>query len=378
MKTEISTSDQLHADKEFPAAIRDQAAAWKARADANLSPTEEAQLRVWLDADPRHRAALKRFDRVWGKFDGPFQAGAADALLQALAVRSRHRRHRFAAAVAGVLVVLVVASMWRFAGNERPSGAVLAARQVAVATEASTASALLLRPARQVLPDGSVAELKSGAEIAVEYSPEVRRVVLRRGEVHFQVTKDVQRPFVVASGGVETRAVGTAFFVLLSPTAVEVLVNEGRVSVNQAVELPPAAAAPATRGESAPKSLAVLDAGKRMVVDRVSASAMQPQITSVLSDELDEHLAWRAPRAEFTRATLAEAVAVLNGYAATRLAAGQDCAQFIIENPTLAEIRVSGLFRVDRPTAFMGLLKSGFGIEAEPRADGKFVLRLAR
>jgi len=376
MKHEVS-SDRLNADRAFPAAIWDQAAAWKARADASLSPRDEAQLRVWLDADPRHRAALERFDYVWGKFDRPFQAGAADALLQALAVRSRHRRHRFAATVAGVLVVLVAASMWRFAGNERPSSAVLAARQVAVATQARTASAMLLLPARQVLPDGSVAELKAGAEIAVEFSQEVRRVVLRRGEVHFQVTKDVQRPFVVAAGGVETRAVGTAFFVLLSPTAVEVLVTEGRVSVNQAVDLPPAAAALATRGESARKSLAVLDAGKRMVVDLVPASAMQPQITAVLSDELDERLAWRAPRVEFTRTTLAEAVAVLNRYAAARRAAGQGSAQFIIEDPTLAEIRVSGLFRVDRTTAFIGVLQSGFGIEAEPRADGKLVLRQA-
>lgn len=377
MKPEISTSDRRPADKEFPAAIRDQAAAWKARADASLSPRDEVQLRVWLDADPRHRAALERFDFVWGKFDRPFQAGAADALLQALAVRSRHRRRRFAATVVGVLGVLVVASMWRFAGDERPSGAVLAARPVADATRVRTASALLLRPARQVLPDGSVAELKAGAEIAVEFSPEVRRVVLRRGEVHFQVTKDLQRPFVVASGGVETRAVGTAFFVLLSATAVEVLVTEGRVTVNQAVELPPAAAAPATRGESARKSLAVLDAGKRMVVDLVPASAMQPQITAVLSDELDERLAWRAPRVEFTRTPLAEAVAVLNSYSASRRTAGEDSAQFIIEDPALAEIRVSGLFRVDRMTAFMGVLKSGFGIDAAPRADGKIVLRQA-
>ena len=97
----------------------------------------------------------------------------------------------------------------------------------------------------------------------------------------------------------------------------------------------------------------------------------------MLSDELDERLAWRAPRVEFTRTPLAEAVAVLNSYSASRRTAGEDSAQFIIEDPALAEIRVSGLFRVDRMTAFMGVLKSGFGIDAAPRADGKIVLRQA-
>jgi transmembrane sensor len=43
--------------------------------------------------------------------------------------------------------------------------------------------------------------------------PGLRQVKLDRGEAWFQVAKDPQRPFVVESGPVRVRAVGTAFSV---------------------------------------------------------------------------------------------------------------------------------------------------------------------
>jgi transmembrane sensor len=374
MKRTVLPAPKRGVDTNSARDVQEQAAAWKARVDAGLSPKEEAQLQAWLNADPVHATALARFDFVWRTFDRPFQSGATDAMLQALEVRSKRRRQRLASSAATVLGLLVVASGWYFSSRERADSALEKAGR---AITAKTTSARLLLPTRQELPDGSIAELKAGAEIALEFSAEVRRVVLRRGEVHFQVTKDSQRPFVVASHGVEARAVGTAFSVQLSAHVLEVLVTEGRVSVNQSVELSPPASPLATTGESPLSSLAVLDAGTRMVVDLFSPSSTRPQITAVLPAELDARLAWRAPRVEFTRTTLAEAVAVLNGYAAARRAAGQDCAQFLIKDPSLAEIRVSGLFRVDRTVAFIGVLKSGFGIEVEAQADGELVLHRA-
>src|SRR5437660_1453063 len=73
-------------------------------------------------------------------------------------------------------------------------------------------SAVVLRPEKQILADGSVVELKSGAEIAVDFTGAYRRVALKRGEAHFQVAHQ-SRPFVVTAGPIEFRAVGTAFAV---------------------------------------------------------------------------------------------------------------------------------------------------------------------
>jgi transmembrane sensor len=352
------------------AAIKRVAAAWKARADAGLNAREQAELQAWLEADTRHRAALARFDLVWDKFDRPFQAGATDELLRELGVRARRRRRRQRAAAASVLVLTLAAAVWGFSGR-------LGSRATMVAEHVSPTNAVLLLPERRTLPDGSVAELKPGARIRVDFSPEVRRVALLQGEVHFQVTKNPARPFIVAADGVEAQAVGTAFSVKLQPSAVEVLVTEGRVSVNQTRTMAPDSDGPVPAvTPAAPAPLAVLDVGKRIVVDLAPQSA-PARVTSVQPEELDECLAWRAPRVEFTRTSLAEAVTVLNGYFAGRRSLGQPSVQFIIADPALNDVRVSGLFRVDRTEAFVRLLKSGFGIEAERRDDDEILLRRA-
>jgi transmembrane sensor len=352
-------------------AIQHTAAEWKTRTDAGLSPCEEKDLAAWLEADPRHRAALARFDLVWDKFDRPHRAGAADQLMEELTIRANRRRRRHAtAAILGLVAVLGAGSIWRF--TNRPDAVLLneASAPASIAT-----NAILLMPARQTLPDGSVVELKAGAGISVDFSSSVRRVTLRGGEAHFQVTKDAARPFVVEAGGLEARAVGTAFSVNLQSTAVEVLVTEGRVAVD-----PPVAAKPVSAHSSsllAAEPFAILGVGRSIVVDLAQSSATPPRISIVQADEIAERLAWRTPRVEFTRTSLAEAVAMLNGYSAGRRSEGGRSVQFIIGDAALSDVRVSGLFRVDQADAFVGLLRNGFGIEAEARGDSEIVLRKA-
>ena len=66
----------------------------------------------------------------------------------------------------------------------------------------STAATIAADPPRQImLSDGSLVELKGDAEIAVEFTPAVRRIVLQHGTAHFQVAKNAARPFVVDAGG---------------------------------------------------------------------------------------------------------------------------------------------------------------------------------
>ena len=63
---------------------------------------------------------------------------------------------------------------------------------------------------RIALDDGSVVELNASTHIRVHYSLGERRVELLRGEAHFTVAKNLQRPFRVLADGVAVRAVGTA------------------------------------------------------------------------------------------------------------------------------------------------------------------------
>jgi ferric-dicitrate binding protein FerR (iron transport regulator) len=66
---------------------------------------------------------------------------------------------------------------------------------------------------RVQLSDGTLAFLNSGTELRYpeSFAAGGRREVHLRGEAWFEVEADATRPFVVHAGGVETRALGTAF-----------------------------------------------------------------------------------------------------------------------------------------------------------------------
>jgi transmembrane sensor len=229
----------------------------------------------------------------------------------------------------------------------------------------------------------------------------MRRVILQRGEAHFEVTKNPQRPFLVTAAGIDIRAVGTAFGVQLGTTAVEVLVTEGRVSVEKSagssrngrkgtgdrepqtgnsepgIESPgPEAGADGGRARgdgTGTHSLApslpylapiTLDAGNRVVVDIINETAL-PLTSALTRVELARRLSWRAPRLEFSDTPLAEAVALMNRYSTIRIE---------IADTSLARMRVNGLFRADNTDTFVRLLEASFDATAE-RAEDVVVLK---
>ncbi len=338
------------------AEIQDAAAAWVARCDAGLTSSEDAELKAWLAADSRHRTEFGEHHSAWATLDRPMQGGADEEVLMELhRLGRRQGRRRALLAAACCALLLGGVSVWT-RSSQAPRGG----------REAIAASIQIILPARQTLSDGTIVELKEGAEIVPDFSAKVRRVTLRRGEAHFEVTKDATRPFVVETNGVEFRAVGTAFAVQLGTTAVELIVTEGRVAIakSAAREVSEDAA-----GKTEPKAEPILGAGERAMINLASAVA---DVGAIAAHELSERLAWRAPRLEFSGTPLSDVVAALNQHAA-----GRRQVRFLIEDPSVAAVQVSGLFRADNTSALLDLLASGFGIVAEPRGESEIMLRKA-
>lgn len=292
-----------------------------------LSPDAQAS----GGSDRRGRAPLD-----WARAEG------AEALVERAMQRGVRRRTRrrliAAAAVAGLAVVLAL-PFWRPAAVPGDAGpAVL--------------PAFVSAPQRQILPDGSIAELNTGAAIEVRFSDGVRRVALAAGEAHFDVRKDPARPFVVVARGVEVRAVGTAFAVRLDSTAVDVLVTEGRVAVVQTE---------ADSGASAPILLA---AGQGLAL---SADASRQSDAPVMLDatEFAGRLGWRVPRLELNYTPLSDVLPVVNAHAESPLVLG---------DAALGNLQLSGTLRASNVPVLLGILETSFGVKARRNERGELVL----
>ena len=88
-----------------------------------------------------------------------------------------------------------------------------------------------------VLADGSRVFMNTDSLLREEYSQELRKVVLLRGEAIFDVEKDPGRPFVVETDYGTAQAVGTSFSVYDRDDKVEVIVIEGTVAVHRNADL---------------------------------------------------------------------------------------------------------------------------------------------
>lgn len=276
------------------------------------------------------------------------QAEAQPDLLRAIERQlGQRRRRRMIALACSASMLLLSVIFWQVPWRSEPQAVV------------STAVVRLPETAR--LPDGSVIELRPGAKYRLAYSDSVRRIELTSGEAHFKVAKNRDRPFVVAVGAVEIRAVGTAFSVDRTQTEVAVLVTEGRVEVDRVIEPLP--------GEQiiAPTTLAKLAPGDRTVLNLAEPAASQVQ--SLATAELNDCLSWRVPRLEFTGTPLDQAIPLFNEHSRIKVT-------FV--DPSLGAVRLSGVIRADNVETLRELLSEAHGIEAEFRSDTELILSRSR
>jgi transmembrane sensor len=332
-------------------ALEATAAAWLARRDNGMNEAETAAFIRWLQQDARHAEVFAELDAAWRGFDRlrvARPAGQAKPDPALLAPRPRrHRAFWVAATLTSAAAVLFLSLAW----PRVPAPAGL--RQDVV-----TAVGVLQRT---VLPDGSVVQVNTDSAVEVQYTATERRVRLVRGEAHFTVAKNPDRPFIVSAGQVAVRAVGTAFNVRLRSSAIEVLVTEGKVQVNDSVQggslLMP------QPGTETP----LLVAGERATIPTLAVTGRAAAaVQAVAPVEVARHLAWQERRLEFYDVPLREVVAEFNRY---------NTHQVVIGDSRLLERRFTSTFRPDGYPEFIRLLESEYGVTAE-RGEDRTTLRL--
>ncbi|PVM88470.1 iron dicitrate transport regulator FecR [Caulobacter radicis] len=312
-------------ERESAADIEAAAARWVVRADrGDLDP---AELEAWLAGDTRRQGAFVRAQAAWGLLDRGRALGGNEASSKA---RQRIDRR-------GLLAGLGVAAAACVAVVVAPR--LLAARYGTAVGEIR----------RVPLADGSLAAINTDTTLEVAMKPRRREVRLDRGEAWFQVAKDAERPFVVESGPVRVRAVGTAFSVRRRDGGCEVLVTEGVVEV---------------WSEGAGEAPRRVTAGERVFASD-AAGAARPVPASL---EITRELAWREGQIVLDGEAFGAAAEEFNRYNARKI---------VIADPALAEQKLVGWFRTNEPESFARAAASSFGARVTVRGDAILVQSLA-
>jgi transmembrane sensor len=380
--------------------LDEQAAAWLCERDEGFAPGRAEAFAAWCAADPRHAAAVRQIERAMAMLEtmptvrrplearfGPLDSAAAEGVAAlersesvaghetTLSLRSNAATGSEAPAETSALRPLSSAQRslgplvpWSF--GRRAFVAAAAALVLGLSGWWYYTTQLAGRdhfvndtaaPQRLALRDGSTVHLDARSALRVDFSGRDRRVQLEAGQAHFEVAHDAVHPFIATAAGVAVRAIGTAFTVRLASTAVEVLVEEGRVEVAPAT--PPAANATAPAAP-APQ----LGAGERAVVARADVAA-PPQIEKVEAPELREALAWHRRTVVLADVPLAEVIARFNR---------RNAVQLVLADDALRDRRLGGVLALDQVDAFVALLERGGDIVAERRSPEEIVLRRAR
>ncbi|GAA0546426.1 transmembrane sensor [Rhizomicrobium palustre] len=303
--------------------VDDQAAKWAALRDLGLTSAQEVEFERWLKADRRHLGAYARAEGALIRVERAH--GWAREITNTIKpvetpVWTRRRILMTGSAAAGIAAVGVIgAGVWN------------ALRDTTIATGKGEIRQVLLA-------DGSVVKLNTNSKVAIEYTPELRKIKLLRGEALFDVAKNKKRPFVVEANGTLVRAVGTSFTVSALPERpVRVLVKEGVVELKRA-----------DVASSAPV--------------RVSANtlALAPKnapitATPVAQARLARNLAWEYGRLAFDDETLEDAAKEYARYSDIQ----------IVVDPAVANMTITGSFVSNDPVGFAKSAASALDLQVD-------------
>ncbi|MDZ5646074.1 FecR family protein [Nitrospirillum sp. BR 11828] len=308
----------------------EEAARWALRrADAPLTPEEEAAFQAWLAADPDHRDSYRALNATLGD---PALAEALAGLGTAPHAARRPSRPPMPRAIPGARRLL-------------PGLALAACAALALVVVWPNVDRYMATPLRYetaagqgrtvTLPDGTALNLNGDTVVEARLGHGHRWLTLIRGEAFFDVAHDSDRPFEIQAGDrAAITVLGTAFDIDLTRDVVELSVYRGRVRLS------------ATGGRRE------LTAGQRADVHNGQLQAM----------------ADFNPTAEDWRQGWLETEGITLGRLAERLSR-RSAVPIVLTDSRLAARQISGRFRLDDPARLLGTLGRVHGFTVERDAD---------
>lgn len=219
-----------------------------------LSAREEGELMAWVEASAQNREVFEEMvqlwslsetspepafpvnlPKAWAALDSRIELGETTLVAEPVVSTAKPapqvlsqpkvRSLNWAWSAAAAVAVLVVAAWWVFLRDTTP-------QTLAFSTPDNQSRSI-------TLPDQSQIELNENSTLSYTFDGNTRKVVLS-GEAFFDVEKDSEHPFVIETGEVQTRVLGTSFNIRAYPdeAKVKVSVKTGRVEVRKVEKTP--------------------------------------------------------------------------------------------------------------------------------------------
>jgi transmembrane sensor len=314
----------------FNTQIYDEACEWFVDCRAgDLSDASRREFDRWLRKSPEHLGAYLEIAAIWneGPWLDPSNAWDLQALISQAAedtgnvvtltraesastpsteVPPRRLRVLAIAACVAILALTAATAAW-FAPLRAPSYITATGEQRSLA-----------------LDDGSTIELNSRSKIEVRYSKHERTVDLLEGQALFHVAKDVSRPFLVRSGEMRVRVVGTQFDVYKKPSGTVVTVVAGRVAV---------------------QSIILVTGEQAIVTPKAVRKTEHPNVAGAT--------AWTQRQIVFDSASLTEVAEEFNRYNQREL---------VIDHSALGNLHISGVFSSTDSASLIRFLRQRPGL----------------
>ncbi len=332
--------------------IEEEAAEWLIKRDRGFTAEEQDAFFQWLGHSPLHGECFARHQKTWTEFNllaqwMPEHSGEPNPDLLAHGIPGKKKTF-WGVYMALAASVALIFTLWSL--NKNFGGSPDWEPEHIVAGEYGY----------HVLEDGSELDMNKGAEVSVEFSKGTRLVKLLAGEVHFTVSKNPDRPFVVNAGGTDVRAVGTAFNVLLNSDTVEILVTEGKVRVEKSI----LDEKRSLDKNTVPVGLDLVP-GQRSVLP-LSLDVRELNATQVDPEEMNRLLSWKHETLDFDSTPLFEAVLEFNR---------RNEVQLIVADRSLGELTIVASFRSNNVKGFARLMELTFDVEVERTSEQEIVLR---
>lgn len=337
--------------------------------ERELNASEQEAFEAWAQEDILHQECFQQLHQIWN--------GLAEAAALAQApqrqpsgILSWHQKIS-AWFSGGVFSDGFFSSSVGAALNMRWAIASVAATVIVVSAVWITAVNFPVVPAPQVystgisevkeipLSDGSLVTLGADSRMLVDFQQDSRHVSLSKGQAFFDVAKNREKPFYVATHHATVRVVGTRFEVYQNLDQVKVSVEEGVVEVvRNAVKKTPELLSNDTSSIKNALDKRVLTAGHQV---RTSAQIMG-EVTELNDLEV---ASWRQGRLVYRDAQLSDVIADVNRYRQGEILLGTE---------PLKHVRITTSFSVEQVDTVVSMLEKSLPLSVHYESEGRVLI----